>query len=78
MNQSGWPILAKHELDFADLDEAFFASSVIVPGKRGRLIAVGRNAAGDLLVVFARLGSEAISVISMRFASRKERQLINE
>ena len=69
--------LAKHGLDFADLDEEFFANSVITPGKRGRLIAVGRNVVGDLLVVFAMLGSEAISIISMRYASRKERRLID-
>lgn len=69
--------LQKHKLDFADLDEAFFANSVIVPGKQGRLIAVGRSSAGDILVVFAMLGSEAISVVSMRHASFKERRLIN-
>lgn len=57
--------IAKHGLDFADLDAEFFASSVIVPGKRGRLIAVGRSAAGDLLVVFVTLGREAISIVSM-------------
>jgi uncharacterized DUF497 family protein len=29
--------LASHEMDFADLDEAFFEGSVIVPAKLGRL-----------------------------------------
>jgi uncharacterized DUF497 family protein len=64
-------------MDFADLDEAFFESSVIVPGKSGRLIAVGRHRNGIILVVFVKLGTEAFSVISMRPASRKERRLID-
>lgn len=58
--------IAKHGLDFTELDESFFANSVIVPAKRGRLIAVGRSISGDILVVFALLGSEAISIVSMR------------
>jgi uncharacterized DUF497 family protein len=69
--------LASHDMDFADLDEAFFDTAVIVPVKFGRLAAVGRHRNGIVLVVFARLGTEAISVISMRPASRKERRLID-
>ena len=68
--------LAKHGLDFAHLDASFFEKSVFVPGKRNRLIAVGRSPVGDILVVFAALGYEAISIVSMRYASRKERKLI--
>jgi hypothetical protein len=33
-------------MDFADLDQAFFEGSVIVPVKSGRLIAVGRHDSG--------------------------------
>jgi uncharacterized DUF497 family protein len=69
--------IENHEMDFADLDEAFFESSVIVPGKLGRLIAVGRHHSGVILVVFVMLGTEGLSVISMRPASRKERRLID-
>jgi uncharacterized DUF497 family protein len=69
--------IANHEMDFADLDEAFFESSVIVPVKFNRLAAVGRYRNGIILVVFVKLGAEAFSVISMRPASRKERRLID-
>lgn len=33
--------LAKHGLDFADLDEAFFLSALVVPAKNGRHMAIG-------------------------------------
>jgi uncharacterized DUF497 family protein len=69
--------IANHEMDFADLDEAFFEKSVIVPVKFNRLAAVGRHPNGIILVVFVLLGTEAFSVISMRPASRKERRLID-
>ena len=69
--------IARHEMDFADLDEAFFESAVIVPGKLGRLVAVGRHSLGIILVAFAALGTEGISVISMRRANRKERRLVD-
>ena len=68
--------LAKHGLDFADLDEGFFLASVVVPAKGGRHMAIGRLADGTIAVVFATLGVEGVSVISMRPASRKERSLL--
>ena len=58
--------IARHEMDFADLDEAFFESSFVHPAKLGRLIAVGRLADGVIAVIFVRLP-----------ASRKERELID-
>ena len=64
-------------MDFADLDETFFGNSVITPAKFNRLAAVGRHPNGIILVVFVKLGTEALSVISMRPASRKERRLID-
>ena len=70
--------IAKHDgLDFADLDEAFFETSMVLPGKDNRLIAIGRLASGVVVVVFVALGTEGISVISMRPASRKERKLLD-
>ncbi|MBB4568205.1 BrnT family toxin [Rhizobium leucaenae] len=58
--------LAKHGLDFA--------GSIVVPANEGRSMAVGgRDVAA---VVFKPLGSQAISVISIRPASRKERKLL--
>jgi uncharacterized protein len=63
----------KHELDFASLSQEFFERGVIVPTKLGRFLAVGTFGNSLITAVFASLGSEAISVISMRPASPKER-----
>lgn len=68
--------LAKHGLDFADLDEAFFLTSMVVPAKENRHMALGRLADGTVAVVFAVLGTEGVAIISMRPASRKERKLL--
>jgi uncharacterized DUF497 family protein len=65
--------IAKHGYDFAELTLEFFAASTIVPVKHGRLMAIGVLRNGIVAVVFARLGSQGISIISMRRASRKER-----
>jgi uncharacterized DUF497 family protein len=66
--------LAKHDgLDFAALTPVFFESATIIPTKLGRSLAVGRFEGSLVTAVFAPLGREAISVISMRPASRKER-----
>ena len=68
--------LAKHGLDFADLDEGFFLASLVIPAKDGRHMAIGRLGDGTIAVVFATLGTEGISVISMRPASERERSLL--
>ncbi len=68
--------LAKHGLDFADLDEEFFLASVVIPSKAGRYMAIGHLSDGTIAVVFATLGTEGVSVISMRPASQKERSLL--
>ncbi len=70
--------IQKHGFDFADLDESFFTSAVVVPAKDMRLKAIGRLADGTLAVIFVTLGTEAVSVISMRRASRAERRLIDD
>lgn len=69
--------IEKHGLDFADLDLEFFRDSVVVEAKERRLKAVGRFHDGSIAVVFASLGTEAISIISMRPASRNERSLLS-
>ena len=69
--------IENHGMDFADLDEAFFEGSAITSAKLRRLAAVGRHHDGVILVIFAVLGTEAVSIISMRPASRKERRLID-
>ena len=68
--------LSRHGLDFADLDEWFFLDAVTVPAKENRHMAIGRLNDGTIAVVFAVLGTEGVSVISMRPASRKERSLL--
>lgn len=69
--------IAKHGLDFAALDLDFFTRAKIGPGKHGRLIAIGRLN-GVLTVIFICLGSEALSVISMRPASARERRVLDD
>jgi uncharacterized DUF497 family protein/uncharacterized protein (DUF4415 family) len=60
--------LDKHGLDFADLNEAFFENALVVPShsKSKRWVAIGVNIRGVVVVVFARLGREGVSIISMR------------
>lgn len=65
--------LDKHGMDFGVLDAEFFADATIFPGKKGRFVAVG-DIDGPVAVVFAMLGTEAISLISMRPASKRERE----
>jgi uncharacterized protein len=70
--------LDKHGLDFADLDETFFDNALVIPShnKSKRWVAIGVNTRGVVVVVvFARLGREGVSIISMRPASRSERSL---
>jgi uncharacterized DUF497 family protein len=69
--------IAKHGYDFADLDAEFFLSSLVIPAHSDRYMAIGEFKGEVIIaVVFAPLGSEAISVISMRSASRKERMIL--
>lgn len=72
--------LDKHGLDFADLNENFFDTALVIPShnKSKRWIAIGVSIRGVIVVVFARLGREGISIVSMRPASRSERKLYAE
>lgn len=70
--------LLKHGLDFADLEDgAFFDTALVRPAKLERFQAIGRFDDGTIVVVFALLGSEGISIISMRPASKRERSLFD-
>lgn len=67
--------IAKHGLDFADLTLEFFRDAKVGPAKADRFVAVGElNGQTVVAVVFRPLGSEALSVISVRPASTKERR----
>jgi hypothetical protein len=70
--------ITKHRLDFAVLTEDFFADALILSAKFGRYNAIGKDVNGVISVVFATLGLEGISVISMRRVSKTERRLYNE
>ena len=69
--------LAKHGLDFSDLDPDFFLNARVTPSVEGRFVAIAELEAREMTVTvaFKPLGGEAIAVISMRPASRKERSL---
>jgi len=55
----------------------FFLNSLIVPAQKGRFKAIGRLGL-QVVIVFAPLGTEAISVVSMRFAGKRERSLFDD
>lgn len=68
--------IEKHGLDFADLTIDFFVESLVVPTKDGRYLAIGEFQRRLIVaVVFRPLGQGALSVISMRPASCKERSV---
>lgn len=70
--------LVKHGLDFADLTLEFFLTAYVEPAKEGRKLAIGEfDGEVVVAVIFRPLGSEALSVISMRRASIKERERAN-
>lgn len=70
----------KHGLDFSAIDDFEWAEAVVFPSRPGghggmRFKAVGRLGGDLVAVVFATLGTEAISIISMRRASCAERRI---
>jgi uncharacterized DUF497 family protein len=67
--------LDKHGMDFADIEYGFdWENAVITPAKEGRFKAIGTLRDGAVVVIFATLGSEAVSIVSLRPASRRERR----
>ncbi|NGP19079.1 BrnT family toxin [Devosia aurantiaca] len=68
--------LLKHGLDFADLTLEFFEDAYFEDAKLGRRLAVGWLNGRGTTVVHVQYGFEAISVISMRPASEKEREAL--
>jgi uncharacterized DUF497 family protein len=62
-------------LDFSALDSEFFAEAITVPARAGRFRAIGKFRGTVITVIFAPLGTEAVSVISMRRANNKEREI---
>lgn len=70
--------LVKHGLDFAHLTPDFFVAAVVRRVRQDRQQAIGPFAGRMVAVVFLPLGTEGVSVVSMRPASRKERQLYED
>lgn len=67
--------LDKHGMDFADLNERFFDTALVLNAYGKRYRAIGVNIRGVISVIFAVYGVEAVSIISMRPASKREREL---
>jgi len=65
--------LAERSLDFASLKLAVFEHARIEPARDGRAKAIGLLDGHCFVVIFKLLGREALSVISMRSASKKEK-----
>jgi len=65
----------RHGIDFADIGPDFFLSAIIHTAKYGRFAAIGRLDE-VIAVIFATLGTEGVSIISARAASRKERRVL--
>jgi uncharacterized DUF497 family protein len=76
--------LAKHGCDFADAGADFDWDDAVTtrthPGSRGevRFKSMGMFQARLTVVIFTPLGSEAVSIISMRRADRQERKLYED
>jgi uncharacterized protein len=66
--------LAERELDFAWLKPGFFEFAMIEPARDGRFKATGELDGVGYAVIFKPLGVEALSVISMRPAGKRERR----
>jgi uncharacterized DUF497 family protein len=66
--------LKKHGRDFAVLTEEWFAQARIEPARDTRLRAIGPLDDGTIVVICATLGTEGLSVISMRPARPQERR----
>lgn len=65
--------LNKHGLDFAELESSFFDKAYVETARNGRLKVIGRFRDGLIIAAIVKpLGSEALSVISMRPANIKE------
>lgn len=67
--------IAKHGLDFALAESEFeFESALYTSVANDRVKAIGRFEGRLSVLIFKPLGEEAISLISLRPASKKERE----
>lgn len=72
--------IEKHGFDFADIDGFDWENAIIEKSLAGsgssRFKAIGHFRNGTVAVVFATVGTEAISIISFRRASSQERRML--
>jgi uncharacterized protein len=68
--------IEKHGLDFEDVAMFQWETAVMEPVHSGRVKAIGYFEDGTAVVIFARLGTEAISIVSFRPANAKEKRLL--
>lgn len=66
--------LLKHGMDFDDAAVFDWPGSLIVAARDGRSKAIGMLRERPVTIVFRRLGTEGLSIVSMRPSSRKERR----
>lgn len=66
--------VSKHGLNFALVEEEFdFKTALYTPAREGRMKAIGLFQGRVSVLIFQLLGEEAISLVSLRIASKKER-----
>jgi len=70
--------LDKHGLDFVDVGDVDWGTAIIEPTYGNRFKAIARLQDKTTVVIYALLGSEAISVISFRYANSRERRLYHD
>jgi uncharacterized DUF497 family protein len=70
--------LEKHGLDFIDVLYFGWEDALILAARNGRYKAIGRLDDGTAVVIYALLGSEALSIISFRPAGVLERRLFRD
>lgn len=67
--------IGKHGLDFALVESAFdFEGALYAATKDDRIKAVGLLEGRICVLIFRPFGEEAISLVSLRVASKKERE----
>lgn len=65
---------AKHGIDFADVATEFdFRAAIVTTARDGRFKAIAGFRGRIIVVIFRALGTEALSLVSARPASRRER-----
>ena len=69
--------IVKHKLDFAEIGEEYFDAAIFQPAREGRWKAIGWLGPIVVAVIFQPRGDAALTIISARRASRKERKFFN-